>query len=71
MVGVSSIKDHPQIIKSFVKRAEAQRWGNETELKIRRSDAGILKINFLQFSCSRIHKFNIYFISSKDTIIPF
>ena len=30
------VKDHPQIIKSFTLREDAKRWGNETELKIRR-----------------------------------
>ena len=33
------VKDHPQIIKSFTLREDAKRWGNETELKIRREDA--------------------------------
>ena len=38
------VKDHPQIIKSFKLREDAKRWGIETELKIRREDAGIAKI---------------------------
>ena len=43
------VKDHPQIIKSFTLREDAKRWGNETELKIRREDAGIAKIKFPSF----------------------
>ena len=43
------VKDHPQIIKSFTLRGDAKRWGNETELKIRREDAGVAKIRFPSF----------------------
>ena len=43
------VKDHPQIIKSFTLREDAKRWGNETELKIRREDAGIAKIKYPAF----------------------
>ena len=43
------VKDHPQIIKSFTLREDAKRWGNETELKIRREDAGIAKIKCPSF----------------------
>ena len=43
------VKDHPQIIKSFTLREDAKRWGNETELKIRREDAGIAKIKYPSF----------------------
>ena len=35
------IKGHPQIIKTFKKFSDAQRWGLQTELKIRREEAGI------------------------------
>ena len=31
------------------KQVDAKRWGNETELKIRREDAGIVKIKFPSF----------------------
>ena len=40
------IKDHPQLSKSFKTNADAKRWGIETELKIRREDAGIAKISY-------------------------
>ena len=43
------VKDHPQIIKSFTLREDAKRWGNETELKIRREDAGVAKIKYPAF----------------------
>jgi hypothetical protein len=44
------IKDHPQIIKTLNKHDDAKRWGNETELKIRREDAGITKIKYPTFN---------------------
>ena len=44
------IKDHPQLSKSFRTNADAKRWGIETELKIRREDAGIAKISYPTFS---------------------
>ena len=44
------VKDHPQIIKSFKLKEDANRWGNETELKIRREDAGIAKIKYPTFN---------------------
>ena len=44
------VKDHPQIIKSFKLREDAKRWGIETELKIRREDAGIAKIKYPTFN---------------------
>jgi len=44
------VKDHPQIIKSFKLREDAKRWGIETELKIRREDAGITNIKYPTFN---------------------
>ena len=44
------VKDHPQIIRSFKLIEDAKRWGNETELKIRREDAGIAKIKYPTFN---------------------
>ena len=38
------------MIKTFKKYDDAKRWGLETELKIRREEAGILKIKFPKFS---------------------
>ena len=43
------VKHHPELSKSFTKHEDAKRWGNETELKIRREDAGIVKIKFPSF----------------------
>ena len=43
------IVGHPPLAKSFVHKRDALRWSNEVELKIRRSDAGILKIKFPSF----------------------
>ena len=36
--------------KSFSKHGDAKRWAIETELKIRREDAGITKIKYPSFS---------------------
>ena len=44
------LKGHPNLSKSFVKFSDAQRWGLETELKIRREEAGIAKIKYPKFS---------------------
>ena len=44
------VKDHPQIIKSFKLREDTKRWGIETELKIRREDAGITNIKYPTFN---------------------
>ena len=40
------IKGHPTLAKSFKSKTDAKRWANETELKIRREDAGVVKIKF-------------------------
>ena len=44
------IKGHPTVYKSFDQKTDAKRWSNETELKIRREDAGIAKISYPTFS---------------------
>ena len=43
------IQGHPTLTKSFKSRTDAKRWGVETELKLRREDAGIAKIKFPKF----------------------
>ena len=43
------VQGHPHIAKSFTSRTDAKRWATETELKIRREDAGIAKIHFPKF----------------------
>ena len=43
------VQGHPHIAKSFVSRTDAKRWATETELKLRREDAGIAKIHFPKF----------------------
>ena len=43
------VKHHPELSKSFSKHEDAKWWGNEAELKIRREDAGIVKIKFPPF----------------------
>ena len=44
------IKGHPFIAKSFSQRTDAKRWATETELKMRREDAGIAKVKYPLFS---------------------
>ena len=43
------IKGHPSLAKSFKSKTDAKRWANETELKIRREDAGVVKIKYPSF----------------------
>ena len=43
------IKGHPTLAKSFKSKTDAKRWANETELKIRREDAGVAKIKYPAF----------------------
>jgi|TARA_Y100001937_G_scaffold124664_1_gene189830 integrase len=43
------IQGHPSIIKSFTSRTDAKRFALETEVKLRREDAGITKIKFPKF----------------------
>ena len=43
------IVGRPILAKSFQSKTDAKRWANETELKIRREDAGIVKIKFPSF----------------------
>ena len=44
------IVGHPNLAKSFKSKTDAKRWGLETELKIRREDAGIAKIKYPTFN---------------------
>mgnify|MGYP006404262467 FL=1 len=44
------IKGHPNLAKSFKSKTDAKRWALETELKIRREDAGIAKIKYPTFN---------------------
>ena len=43
------IKGHPTLAKSFKSRTDAKTWALQTELKIRREEAGILKIKYPSF----------------------
>ena len=43
------IVGRPILAKSFQSKTDAKRWANETELKIRREDAEIVKIKFPSF----------------------
>jgi integrase len=46
---VVRIKGHPNIARSFTQRSDAKRWAIETELKIRREDAGIARTKYPTF----------------------
>ncbi|SMF74179.1 hypothetical protein [Candidatus Pelagibacter sp. HIMB1321] len=43
------IQGHPYISKTFTSKTDANRWAIVTETKLRREDAGILKVNFPKF----------------------
>jgi len=43
------IKGHPTLAKSFKSKTDAKTWALQTELKIRREEAGILKIKYPSF----------------------
>ena len=43
------ISGHPSLAKSFTSKTDARRWALSTELKIRREDAGVLKIKYPYF----------------------
>ena len=47
---IVQVKGHPKISKCFVSKTDAKRWAIETELKMRREDAGIAKIKYPTFS---------------------
>ena len=40
---------HPPLYKTFVSKTDASRWAAQTEVKLRREDAGIAKIHFPKF----------------------
>ena len=48
--GYVRITNRPALSKCFVSKTDAKRWSIETELKIRREDAGIAKIKYPTFS---------------------
>ena len=43
------IQGHPYISKTFVSRTDASRWAQLTEVRLRREDAGIIKIKYPKF----------------------
>jgi hypothetical protein len=46
---LARIQGHPFIAKIFFQRKDAKRWATETELKMRREDAGIAKVKYPLF----------------------
>lgn len=47
---IITVSGHPRLTKSVKSKTDTKRWGNETELKIRRQDAGIAKIKYPSFT---------------------
>ena len=43
------VSGHPAIYKSFKSKTDATRWAALTEVKLRREDAGIVKMKFPKF----------------------
>jgi len=43
------VSGHPALYKSFKSKTDATRWAALTEVKLRREDAGIIKIKFPKF----------------------
>jgi len=56
------IKGYPTLAKSFKSKTDAKRWANETELKIRREDTGIVKIKFSPFRRISLCYLGVYVI---------
>ena len=46
---IITVSGHPRLTKSFKSKIDAKRWAIETELKIRREDAGIAKVKYPTF----------------------
>jgi integrase len=61
------IVGHPPLAKSFIHKRDALRWSNEVELKIRRSDAGILKIKYPTFRDISLRYLNEVSIHKRQT----
>jgi integrase len=61
------IVGHPPLARSFVHKRDALRWSNEVELKIRRSDAGILKIKYPSFKDISLRYLNEVSIHKRQT----
>ena len=59
------VQHHPKLSKTFTKHEDAKRWGNETELKIRREDAGIARIKFPTFRDTSLRYLNEVSIHKK------
>ena len=57
------IKGHPHLAKSFKSKTDAKRWALETELKMRREDAGIAKIKYPTF-----HEIGLKYIADVSII---
>ena len=56
------VQHHPNLSKTFKHFNDAKRWGNETELKIRREDTGIVKIKFSPFRRISLCYLGVYVI---------
>ena len=59
------IVGRPILAKSFQSKTDAKRWANETEIKIRREDAGIAKIKYPSFRAISLRYLNEVSIHKK------
>ena len=59
------IAGHPILAKSFKSKTDAKRWAIETELKLRRENAGIAKIKYPLFRDAALKYINEVSIDKK------
>ena len=64
--GQVRVQGHPRIYKTFISKTDARRWAAETELKLRREDAGIAKIKYPQFREIALRYINEVSVSKKS-----
>jgi|TARA_R100000664_G_scaffold18906_1_gene28017 integrase len=64
--GQVRVQGHPCIYKSFISKTDARRWATETELRLRREDAGIAKVKFPQFRDIALRYLNEVSVSKKS-----
>ena len=64
--GQVRVQGHPRIYKTFISKTDARRWAAETELKLRREDAGIAKVKYPQFREIALRYINEVSVSKKS-----
>ena len=64
--GQVRVQGHPRIYKTFISKTDARRWAADTELKLRREDAGIAKVKYPQFREIALRYINEVSVSKKS-----